>query len=126
MEPITLLTLVNACLLGIVGFFLRRLVVNTDETNKQNDIRLKDVEKGLSSGVVLKSECKEHIMSCGVKVAVESINLLLKEMFDKQTQFRIDVPKQYISKTEYNEDIKELKLWVRELSEKIDRLLLRP
>ena len=121
-----MLTLVNACLLGIVGFFLRRLVVNTDETNKQNDARLKNVERELSSGVVLKSECKEHVMGCGVKVAVESINILLKEMFDKQTQFRIDVPKQYISKTEYNEDIKELKLWVRELSEKIDRLLLRP
>jgi hypothetical protein len=47
MEPITIFTIINGILLGVVGYFVRRLVKQFDEINKMNDERLSVVEKSL-------------------------------------------------------------------------------
>jgi hypothetical protein len=60
-----------------------------------------------------------------MRSAVETINMLMKEVCDKQTQLRIELPKIYLNRGEYKEDMRELKNSIRELSEKVDKLLLR-
>lgn len=125
MEWLTIISVCNGILLGIVGWFLRRLIKQFDDVNKKNDERLDTVENKLSSEVMLITGCRERIQNCSLRISLESINLIMKEVCDKQTQLRIDLPKSYISKSEYSEDIKELKQWVKDLSEKIDRLLIR-
>lgn len=125
MEWLTILSICNGILIGIVGWFLRRLLKQFDDANKKNDERLGTVERRLSSEVVFKTECRDKVQNCSLRISLESINLIMREVLEKQTQLRIDLPKSYVSKFEYSEDVKELKQWVKDLSEKIDKLLMR-
>lgn len=125
MECLTIISICNDFLIGIVGYFLKRLIKQFDDINKKNNERIKLVENKLTSDVMFRTECKDRVQNCSLRISLESIDLIMKEVCEKQTQLRIDLPKSYISKSEYSEDIKELKQWVRELSERIDRLLIR-
>ena len=122
---ITIFATFYGILIALVGYFLRRLVNQNDIDKKLNDERLKKLEGQIISDVMSITNCKEKVQSCSLRISLETFNLIMKEIMDKQTQLRIDLPKSYLSKEEYSEDIKELKLWIRELSEKVDKLLMR-
>ena len=122
---ITIFATFYGILIALVGYFLRRLVNQNDRDKKVNDERLKKLEGQILTDVMSVTNCRERVHNCSLRISLESINLIMKEVCEKQTQLRIDMPKSYISKEEYKEDITELKMWVKELSGKVDTLLQR-